>query len=115
MTDRERRSGAPTDVYLSLLANRNRRVVLLSLNDRGDDAEPLPVAEVVPGPMPESVEVALTHNHLPKLADHNVVRWDREEGVVAPGPAFEQVEPFIEGLESVRTELPGDWRPDLDS
>jgi hypothetical protein len=113
MTDGDSNTGAPTDVYLSLLADRNRRAVLLSLNERGDDAEPLPIEEILPGSMPESVEVALTHNHLPKLADHEVIRWNRDEGVVAPGPAFERVEPFIEGLESVRTKLPEDWRPNL--
>lgn len=115
MTAQNGNADTPTDKYLSLLANTYRRAVLLSLTDRGaNDAGPISIDEAISDSIPERVEVALAHNHLPKLADHDVIRWNRDEGNVAPGPAFEEVEPFLETLDNVRTKLPKDWRPDLD-
>jgi hypothetical protein len=115
MTAQDGTDDTPTDAYLSLLANRYRRAVLLSLIDHGgNDAEPISIEEAVSDSIPERVEVALNHNHLPKLANHEVIRWNRDEGSVAPGPAFEEIEPFLEALDNVRTKLPNDWRPDLD-
>ncbi|MFW6317193.1 MAG: DUF7344 domain-containing protein [Halorubrum sp.] len=108
--------GLSADACLSLLANAHRRAVLLSMYDRGgDDADPFAVDEAVTGSIPTRVEVALNHTHLPKLEDRGVIRWDREAGTVAPGPAFEDVEPFIEGLEDRRERLPEDWRDDPDA
>lgn len=103
--------GLTADACLTLLSNGHRRAVLLSMYDRGGtDADPFAVEEAVTGSIPTRVEVALNHTHLPKLEDHGVIRWDREEGTVAPGAAFEEVEPFIDGLEDRRGRLPDDWR-----
>jgi|AntRauTorcE11898_2_1112593.scaffolds.fasta_scaffold00314_1 hypothetical protein len=103
--------GLTADACLTLLSNAHRRAVMLSIYDRGsDDADPFAVEEIVTGSIPTRVEVALNHTHLPKLEDHDVIRWDREEGTVAPGPAFEEIEPFIDGLEDNRKRLPDDWR-----
>jgi hypothetical protein len=97
------------DACLTLLSNARRRAVLLSINDREAD-EPIPIEEVVAGSLPDPVEVALNHNHLPKLEKHDVVRWNRERGTVAAGPAFGRIEPFIESLDGNRERLPDDWR-----
>ncbi|WP_210424941.1 DUF7344 domain-containing protein [Halorussus halobius] len=42
--------------------------------------------------------VDVYHNHLPKLDDLGFVSWDRETGVVAPGPQFEEIRPLLELL-----------------
>lgn len=105
------------DTCLTLLSNAHRRVVLLTIHDRvADDEgdEPVPVEEVVDGSIPEPVAMSLNHNHLPKLAEHDVVRWDREDGTVAAGQAFSQIEPFITRLDGASARLPNDWRSDLD-
>lgn len=105
------------DTCLTLLSNAHRRAVLLTIHDRAADGvgdEPVPVEEAVDGSIPEPVEMSLHHNHLPKLAEHDVVRWDREAGTVAAGSAFSQIEPFIALLDDDRARLPNDWRSDLD-
>jgi hypothetical protein len=106
---RDANEGITTDACLSLLADARRRAVLLSVYDRDPD-DPIPVEEAFTDPITERAEVTLTHNHLPKLADHDVVRWDREKGTVARGPAFGEIEPFIERLDDGRERLPDDWR-----
>lgn len=58
----------------------------------------------------DHVTVQLYHNHLPRLANVGVVDWDREDGTVTAGPAFDEVEPFVEVLDRHRHELPDDWR-----
>ncbi|WP_276272544.1 DUF7344 domain-containing protein [Haloarcula litorea] len=52
--------------------------------------------------------VELHHTHLPKLADADVIEWDRETGVVTRGPAFDEVEPFTRLLADNREALPDD-------
>jgi hypothetical protein len=37
------------------------------------------------------VKIRLIHKTLPRLDDANVVRYDREEAIVAPGPNFDCV------------------------
>ena len=101
-----------TDVCLTLLSNPLRRAVLLSIYDHeADDDEKLPVEEAVTGPMTERVEVALYHNHLPKVEESDIVQWDRGEGTVTDGPAFDAIRPFIKFLDRNREQLPDDWRP----
>ena len=103
------------DACLTLLADEKRRAVLLALYDRGaEGAGSVPVEEAVPEARSTPAYVALTHSHLPKLADHDVVRWDRENDTVAPGPAFEAIEPFVERLDAGRERLPDDWRAESD-
>lgn len=44
----------------------------------------------------ESTYISLIQIHLPKLEDYGVVSYDEEEKVVAPGPAYDQVETCLE-------------------
>ncbi|MFO8116553.1 MAG: hypothetical protein R6U01_14550 [Halorubrum sp.] len=108
--------GLTADACLTLLSNAHRRAVLLSIYDRGgNDAGSFAVEEIVSGSIPPRVEVALNHTHLPKLEDHDAIRWDRDDGTVGPGPAFEEVEPFIDCLEDSSEQLPDDWRSHSDN
>lgn len=42
-----------------------------------------------------SVVVRLVHNHLPRLAEHDVVDYDRSRDRVAPGANFDVLEPYV--------------------
>lgn len=103
-----------TDVCLTLLSNVHRRSVLLAIYDRPAADEPIPVEEAVPGTVSEPVTVALNHNHLPKLREHGVIRWDREAGTVSAGTSFDAIEPFVDRLDDDRARLPDDWRSGSD-
>lgn len=46
----------------------------------------------------QTIHVSLQQSHLPKLAGYEVVIWDRESQLVAPGTEFR---PLIEVLRSV--------------
>lgn len=79
------------------LAAERRRQLLFSLVDtqRVDGVCDDPEAWCA-GCDSEDFRVALYHVHLPKLADHGLVEWDREADAVARGPAFEEVLPLLE-------------------
>ena len=49
------------------------------------------------------------HVHLPKLADHGFVEWDRDAHVVARGPRFDEIRPLLELLDGRRDDLPTPW------
>ncbi|MFC7154655.1 hypothetical protein ACFQPA_04195 [Halomarina halobia] len=80
------------DVTRGLLANHRRRYVLSYLDDRSgeavsvaDLASQVVARELVMGPTPvdpESVEVTLTHVHLPRLDDAGVIEYDRDADTV---------------------------------
>lgn len=44
---------------------------------------------------PQSLEIQLTHNPLPKLADEGLIEWERDTQTVSKGPTFETVEPAL--------------------
>lgn len=61
------------------------------------------------------VYIALYQNHLPKLADHGVIEYDRNRGLVEPLPLLYAFEPYLgESLHAADDGLaaPVDDRPD---
>ena len=110
----------------TLLADRRRRRVLVSLLDAGD--APVPVSDVTltrgaaarssvastgdstaARGRSETVEdgTALRHVHLPKLDESDLVDWDPEAETVARGPRYAEAEAFLELLVRNQHELPG--------
>lgn len=108
-------AGAATDILLrpgvdqvfDSLCCRRRRLILLLLKRgrlrkrsdllmRGDDGR-------------EDLEVALTHSHLPKLADAGYIQWDQDTGEISRGPRFDEIEPLLELIQSHADELPPGW------
>jgi hypothetical protein len=57
----------------------------------------------------EAVEVALRHNHLPRLDESGYIDWDRDSGKLSKGPRFDEIEPILELIENHADELPPDW------
>lgn len=83
----------PLDTYLTLVSDKRRRGVVRRLRDRPDgEATVEDLVDHLYGnesdlsteecPHRERISIQLIHNHLPKLADHGVIRYDRERGVV---------------------------------
>lgn len=50
-------------------------------------------------------ELQLYHTHLPKLAETDLVVWDRDAGVVSRGASFPDVRPFVERVRESEREL----------
>lgn len=112
---------------LKLLADGERRHILKELRNRAPDdgidlqeAETLlKIAQQTRGEPADSggdadvdveqLEVELRHNHLPRLAERNVIEWDETSGAITRGPAFERISLFIEILDEHSDELPDDW------
>jgi len=95
------------DQVFDSLCCRRRRLILLLLKRgriqhradlliRGDDGR-------------EDLEAALTHSHLPKLADAGYIEWDQDTGEVSRGPRFEEIEPLLELIQNHADELPPGW------
>ena len=73
----------PTDDLLTALSNVQRRELLDSLI-----ADTPPDAAETPGITVQG-DTAMHHVHLPKLADSELVDWNRETNRVTRGPNFE--------------------------
>jgi DNA-binding transcriptional ArsR family regulator len=84
-----------TDTYIQLVADQRRRRILQTLRE----AESASVDELADqlaadgGDSAEQISVDLHHNHLPKLADANVVEYDSRSNAVrySPPKRFEAV------------------------
>lgn len=115
--------GLSTDVALHLLADRRRRAILELLREREEAGIGLDelVSELADGDGPADhhsidadvhTQIALTHSHLPKLADYEVVTFHRDGATVTRGPAYDAVEPVLSLLESHAEELPSGYLPE---
>jgi hypothetical protein len=49
------------------------------------------------------------HVHLPKLADAGYILWDEQTCEISQGPRFEEIEPFIELVQTHNERLPDGW------
>ncbi|WP_117595706.1 MULTISPECIES: DUF7344 domain-containing protein [Haloprofundus] len=97
---------AREDIVFDLLKNDRRRMVMSLLAEEaesvtiGDIARTIATAEADESPAPEkvykSVYVSLQQTHLPKLAENDVIEYNRSTGTVAPGPNLEDVLVYVE-------------------
>lgn len=102
----------PTDAALELLAHHRRREILRYLIE--NDSTAVSVDELVaelsgsdsrPGETDDGgrdrLRTVLCHAHLPKLADHDVIEYDRQSETVRyrSHPALEDMVRFISTLE----------------
>ena len=92
------------DTVLELSRNEHRRIVLgvlaghgrtLTINDLSKAIvkhnHGIPVTDAS-AELFESITIELVHVHVPKLADHGLVEYDRERRLVEPTAQFEQVQ-----------------------
>ncbi|NUB92538.1 hypothetical protein HT576_16130 [Haloterrigena sp. SYSU A121-1] len=99
------------ETVYSLLADRVREYLLchLATVDRTtvpDAAERLAVWSRATSELcareRDGIAIQLVHNHLPRLAEHDVVVYDRSSDAVATGPNFADLEPYVDPLEPPR-------------
>lgn len=102
--------GSAAGRAFSALADSRRRRILLQLLEHGPD-EDVPVPDGVefeaePG---ETLELAMYHRHLPRLAESGYVAWDPDNSTVRQGPNFGEIRPLLEILDRHGNELPDGW------
>lgn len=61
----------------------------------------------------EQVAVSLVHNHLPRLADHDVLEYDPRNGDVVTSSGFEEVRPFVERSYEIEQDADAPEQSDL--
>lgn len=101
-----------TDAFFDVLSNRRRRYALHWLEqsngvvELGNLAKQVAAWEndkavsAVSTAERKSVYTSLQQFHLPKLDDQGMVAFDRREGTVELGPATEEVDIYIEAIET---------------
>ena len=94
------------DRVMDILANRHRRLMVLSLKRGGVETE---TDLMFRSSGREEAEMALRHTHLPKLEEAGYIEWNRETGEVSKGSRFDEIEPILELIENHSDELPPGW------
>ena|SRR6056297_245968 len=99
-------NGTSIDRIMEALQNGHRRRVLTTIQA---DA-PLSVADVTRSVAVDSagaagrtasVRVMLHHAHLPKLEAMDFICWDREDGTIGEGPAWDEIAPFVQQIDEI--------------
>lgn len=91
-----------SDIF-ALLAKRRRRLLLRILQESDSPPSVSELAERIEALEDESpsdeaqrtIYLSLYHNHLPRLEEADVVRYDRAEGTVAPDVNFHTIVRFL--------------------
>lgn len=112
MSDGDAVDDTGLDTMLDILANKNRRRVLVALLEHNpqDDRDPQIPDDVILGTRDlESLMIGMRHTHLPKLEQAGFIEWDQETNTVNKGPQFEEIQPLLELMENHADELPDDW------
>src|SRR6056297_544500 len=99
------------DEYLRILADAQRRRVLLALLDHNPQSDrlELPVDDENAVVGVDRQDIDLYHIQLPKLEAEGLIRWDRDEHEVEKGPRFEEIRPLVELLDDHADDLPFGW------
>lgn len=94
------------DVVFEILKNPRRRQVVQQLRDHGETElgelaefiaadENDTTVEALSADERKRVYIGLYQTHLPKMDDAGVVTYDQDRGVVAPGPAIDQLTAYL--------------------
>lgn len=87
------------DRSYDLLSHGYRRRILYALREDGTATAGELADAVLAAGLADARDralAALVHTHLPKLDDHGVVEYDRDDGVVALTDSVSRLEPFLE-------------------
>ena len=97
---------------LDILANTYRRRVLVALlehNPQDDDDPQVPADVTLADEDLETLRVQMTHTHLPKLEEAELIEWDRDTNTIKTGPRFDEIRPLLELMQNHADELPDGW------
>ncbi|WP_435157367.1 hypothetical protein [Haladaptatus sp. DFWS20] len=90
---------ASLDTFLKILADTDRRqllVALLEYDSLDDDYSQIP-ADVTNSDEQESqLSLQMTHIHLPKLDDADIIEWNQDDYAVRKGPRFDEIRPLLQ-------------------
>lgn len=92
----------PLDDHLRLLADHNRRAIISELRRSSDEMRTFEelinrLHEDAANTEQAQLAIKLRHTHLPKLADHGLLEYDRRSGAVRYD-ADERVETLLDAL-----------------
>ncbi|WP_458190806.1 hypothetical protein [Haladaptatus sp. NG-WS-4] len=90
---------ASLDTFLKILADTDRRQLLVALleYDSLDEGYSQIPAEVTNSDERESqLSLQMTHIHLPKLDDADIIEWNRDAYAVRKGPRFDEIRPLVQ-------------------
>lgn len=102
-------SELPLDIVFEIIRNERRRLVLTYLEDASDErvtlsdlAEHIAAIEndttvqALSAQQRKRVYVGLYQCHLPKMADSGIVSFNKNRGVIEPGPNIDQLKPYLD-------------------
>lgn len=102
-------SRIPTDEIFEYLANSRRRYLLQVLADQERCTINELTTYIAKREVDESREgyidhqrsiaISLVHNHLPRLADGNIIEYDHSSKEVARTERFDAIKPFLENID----------------
>ncbi|WP_200895674.1 hypothetical protein [Halorubrum saccharovorum] len=97
------------DAMMNSLANVQRRRMLVALLEHNPQDDVLAVL-VDSESESDAVErlVSMHHIHLPKLANHGFIDWDKDSHKVTKGPKFDEIRPLLELLDDHEDDS-ADW------
>lgn len=96
-----------TDRALSALSHACRRRLLFELYEEVEPGETVPISAIHAAPFwTERRRILLYHVHLPKLAEHGYITWNRAEETIRRGPRWDEIEPLLDLVHSHLSELP---------
>lgn len=94
-------TGSSLDEMLRVLADSHRRQLLAALlEEKSEEATEVQIpGDVQTGEKElERLHVQMSHNHLPRLEEAGLIRWDTETRIVRKGPQFEEIRPLLEQM-----------------
>lgn len=102
------RPSTMTDAFEILSAARRRYALYMLADNRVSNVDNLVVqiaewergtsVTAVSDEQKERIEISLVHNHLPRLADHDVVTYDPQSGDVVLAEGFSEIEPILDDV-----------------
>lgn len=104
------------ETVYSLLADRVREYLLCHLSTVGRTTIPDAAERIAAWCRERAVDIAgdrrgiailLVHEHLPKLARYDVIDYEHGSDEIAPGPNFDDLDPYVEPLKPPRGEHRG--------
>lgn len=99
------------DDVLDALGDIQRRKLLVALLEHNPQSDSPAVVETSPDELAEIEDpIEMRHVHLPKLVEHGLIEWDKENNEVSKGPDFVEIRPLLELLDDHAEELPEGWR-----
>lgn len=95
------------DRIAGALGDETRRQILIELLDHNPVAPSESVAKNGAQENDE-IEMQLFHIHLPKLDSMGYISWKKDNGTIAKGPNWKEIEPVVRFLSENRDQLPAD-------